>query len=97
MSRPIASFTAWARACSVPRYRSVVWIEAIAFGFLDGDVQAVERGVESFGRVGIELGQEFFKFLCRRRGGLALPDHGDADDDLGVIVAFFIFPDIDCP
>ena len=28
MSRPIASLTAWARACSVPRYRSVVSIEA---------------------------------------------------------------------
>jgi len=28
ISRPIASFSAWARACSVPRYRSLGWIEA---------------------------------------------------------------------
>ena len=27
-SSPMASLTAWANACSVPRYRSVVWMEA---------------------------------------------------------------------
>ncbi len=77
------------RACSV--------LLCIAFRFFDGDGQPIECGVEPFWGVGIELGQEFFEFLCRRRGGLAFPDHGDADDDFGVIVAFFLFPDIDGP
>lgn len=65
-------------------HRSVLF--RIVGRFLDGERQPKMSGLETFGRIGVELIEQTLELGSRSLRGLALMDHGDTDEDLGMVL-----------